>query len=409
MSAQDGENAPAIEIGVPSDTKKRISLPSGREILLVGTAHVSSQSVEEVRAAIRDEAPDRVCVEIDAGRYRTLAQSQDWAGLDIVKVIKEGKVFLLLANLVLSSFQRKMGSSQGVQPGEEMKAAVKAAEELGIPCEFSDREVQVTLRRAWNKSNLWNRSKLLAALISSAFTSERPTEAEIEELKKKSALEDMMGELADYLPTVKEVLIDERDRYLAAKIWEGGKGRTLAVVGAGHMGGIEAWLAKFESGEASADVADINSVPAAGPWGKIIGWAIPALLVALIILGFFSKGAEFTLEKIIAWIVVSGGLSALGAVAALAHPLTILVAFVGSPLATLNPFMTVGMFTGLSEAFLRKPSVKDFENLHADVNSAKGFWKNRVLRILLAFLLPTLGLMIGNLVAAPLVLTFLKR
>ncbi len=409
MSSSESDPALGPETGPMPDTLRRISLSSGREILLVGTAHVSSRSVEEVRNAIRTESPDRVCVELDAGRYRTLSERQDWAGLDIVKVIKEGKAFLLLANLVLSSFQKRMGSSQGVQPGEEMKAAVEAAEEIGVPCEFADREVQVTLQRAWNKSGLWNRSKLLAALVSSAFSSERPSEAEIEELKKKSALEDMMGELADYLPTVKEVLIDERDRFLAAKIWSGGKGKCVAVVGAGHMGGIEAWLSKFESGEAYADVSDISVVPKPGPWGKVIGWAVPAVIVGLMVAGFVWKGPDFALEKILTWLVTIGSFSAIGAISALAHPLTVLTAFVAAPFAILNPLMGLGFITGIVEAMLRKPSVQDFESLRDDASTAKGFWKNRVTRILLAFLLPSLGLIIGNYIVTPIVLSILNK
>ena len=201
-----------------SKTVRRVQL-GDRAVLLVGTAHISPESIEEVRSLIASERPARVCVEIDEGRWKSMSEGQDWASLDIGKVLREGKGFLLMANLALSGFQRRMGSEVGVKPGEEMLAAVRAAEELGVPYAFCDREVQLTLKRAWGKSNLWNRSKLIASLASSAFTNEKLSEAEIEQLKERSELEEMMGELADFLPSVKEVLIDERDRYLATKIF----------------------------------------------------------------------------------------------------------------------------------------------------------------------------------------------
>ncbi|HOX49336.1 MAG TPA: TraB family protein, partial [Spirochaetales bacterium] len=201
-----------------SKTVRRVEL-GDRAVLLVGTAHISPESIEEVRSLIASERPTRVCVEIDEGRWKSMSEGQDWASLDIGKVLREGKGFLLMANLALSGFQRRMGSEVGVKPGEEMLAAARAAEELGVPYAFCDREVQLTLKRAWGKSNLWNRSKLIASLASSAFTNEKLSEAEIEQLKERSELEEMMGELADFLPSVKEVLIDERDRYLATKIF----------------------------------------------------------------------------------------------------------------------------------------------------------------------------------------------
>ena len=192
----------------------------GKRIILIGTAHVSADSVEEVRAAIRDERPDQVCVEIDAGRFATMTEDRSWEKLDIVKVLKDGKGFLLLANLVLSSFQRRMGKNLGIKPGDEMKAAVEEARALGIAFTFCDREVQTTLRRAWSRSSLWNKSKLLASLLASTMSNEALTAEEIEELKSKSVLDEMMGQLASYLPSVKVVLIDERDRYLATKIFQ---------------------------------------------------------------------------------------------------------------------------------------------------------------------------------------------
>ena len=374
---------------------------NGRIVTLVGTAHISLESVTEVTELIAREKPGRVCVEIDANRYQSMIQGSRWESLDIGKVLKQGKGFFLLANLTLSGFQKRMGEGIGAKPGEEMLAAVKAADAEGIPWSLCDRDIQVTLKRAWARSNLWNKSKLLASLISSAFSNEKLTEEEIEKLKEQSELEQMMVELADYLPSVKEVLIDERDRYLASKIFEAKEETVVAVVGAGHMGGIESWLKKLDAGETSPDVADIESLPSTSFWTKAAGWIIPTLIVALVGLGFLRSGSATSLSMILRWVLLNGSLAAIGSALCLAHPLTILVSFLMAPVATLNPFVSIGLFAAIVEAYLRKPKVQDFENLAEDVASLKGFYKNRVTHILLIFFLSSIGGMIGNFIALP--------
>ena len=383
-----------------SETLTRLKLGE-REIILVGTAHVSRDSVEEVSRVIRSEQPGRVCVEIDAARYRTMTEGQSWTSLDLGQVLRQKKGFLLLANLVLASFQRRMGAELGVQPGEEMKAAAQTAEELGIPYSFADREVTITLRRAWAGSSLWNKNKMLAALVTSAVSREKLNEEEIERLKKRSALDDMMEELAGFLPSVKQVLIDERDRYLATRIFEAQEQKIVAVVGAGHVKGIAAWLERLADGKASLDITDLDQVPELGRVRKLVPWIIPVAIGALIVTGFFRGGWHGALELLWKWILVNGGLAAVGSLIAFAHPLTLLVAFVGAPIATLNPFVGIGMLTGVVEAFLRKPRVSDFENLSDDIQSFRGFYRNRVTHILLVFLLSSVGGMIGNFIALP--------
>jgi pheromone shutdown-related protein TraB len=397
-----------------SKSVRRLELRD-RSVLLVGTAHISPESIDEVEGLIRSEQPARVCVEIDSGRLGSMKEGQSWANLDIGKILKEGKGFLLMANLALSGFQRRMGQGVGVKPGDEMLAAVKAAEELGIPCDLCDREVQLTFKRAWGRSSLWNKAKLVASLGESAFSNEKLTEEEIEKLKDRGELDEMMGELADFLPSVKEVLIDERDRYLASKIYDSALGADLglpadaregrpavvAVVGAGHLGGIEAWIEKFGEGSASTDVSELEELPKPSPWGKIIGWAFPVAIVGLIAAGFFKSGTEASLALLLRWILFNGTLAALGSALCLAHPLTILLSFVSAPIATLNPFVGVGLFAGLCEAFLRKPRVSDFESLTDDVTSLKGFYRNRITHILLIFFASSIGGMIGNFIALP--------
>ena len=383
-----------------SNTIRKVELPN-RTIFLLGTAHISLESVAEVSAIIAREAPGRVCVELDDNRYQSMIQGSRWENLDIGKVLKEGKGFFLMANLALSGFQKRMGVGIGAKPGEEMLAAVKAAEEAGIPWSCCDRDVQVTLKRAWARSNFWNKSKLLASLVSSAFSNEKLSESEIERLKEKNELEQMMNELADYLPSVKEVLIDERDRYLASKIFETKEATVVAVVGAGHMSGIELWLAKLGRGEASSDVSEIDSVPPPSKLSKYAGWIVPAVILALIVVGFFRSGTQASLGMMLKWVLLNGSLAALGSALCLAHPGTIAVSFLLAPIATLNPLVGIGLFAGVAEAYFRKPTVQDFERLSDDITSVKGFYRNRVTHILLVFFLSSIGGMIGNFIALP--------
>ena len=383
-----------------SDTAKVLEFQD-RHIVLVGTAHVSKESVDEVQGVIATESPDTVCVELDEARWRAMNASDAWANTDIVKIIKEGKAFLLLANLALSAFQRRMGADAGVKPGQEMVAAINAAQAAGIPFQFCDRDVQTTLRRAWARSNFWNKAKLLAQLIGAAFSNEKPDAAEIERLKVRSELDEMMGELAQYLPSVKEVLIDERDRYIASKIWAAPGNRIVAVIGAGHATGVEAWLGKLAAGAATTDVADLELIPSPGLLARSAGWLIPALIVGLIVLGFFTSGAEASLRLIVRWVLLNGTLAAIGSALCLANPLTILVSFVAAPIATLNPLVAVGFFAALVEAWLRKPLVSDFQSLATDVSTLRGFYRNKVTHILLVFFLSSLGGALGNFIALP--------
>lgn len=389
-------------------SEARIALEN-REIILIGTAHISKESIEESARTIREEKPGMVCVELDEGRYKSMTEKESWENLDAVKILKEGKGFLLIANLVLSSFQRRMGSNLGVKPGEEMKASIETAQELGIPFSFCDRDVQATLRRAWNKCNFWNKSKLLVTLLSSAFSKEELSAEEIEGLKKNSEIDGMMNGLAEYLPPVKETLIDERDRYLAAKIWvntgkaldESGRVKQVAIVGAGHLKGIQAHLEKIASGEESADVTDLESAVKRGVLSKILPWLLPIIIAGLIAAGFFRLGADVSVNMLVRWLILNGSLAALGAFIALGHPLSILVSFFGAPIGTLSPLISVGLFSGVMEAVLRKPRVSDAETLTDALASLKGIYRNRITHCLLVFLLASVGGAIGNFLSIP--------
>jgi len=380
-----------------------------KEIKLIGTAHVSKESIEEVKKIICDEKPDVVCVELDEGRYNAITQNDNWEKLNLTKVFKEKKGFLLIANLVLASFQRRLGNEMGVKPGEEMKTAVEAAKELGILYSLCDREVQITLRRAWANCGLWSKAKLLASLLASAFTTEKLSEEEIENLKNKNELDGMMSELSQYLPGVKAVLIDERDRYLASRIWSSAPSgipsdkncKIAAVVGAGHMQGMKAHLEKLSAGEVSADVSELDKIPPSGFFSKIGRFIIPAAIVALVAAGFVRAGSGTGFSMMLQWVLWNGSLAALGAIIALAHPLAILVSFLGAPITSLNPFLGVGILSGLVQAALCKPRVCDVQDISEDSTSLKGIYRNRITRALLVFFLSSIGSSIGTFISIP--------
>lgn len=380
-----------------SQTEKVLNFGE-REIILIGTAHISQESCNEVSKAVEEKLPDCVAIELDEGRYQSLNNSDSWRNLDIVKVLKKNQGFLLLANLVLSGFQRRMGTNVGVKPGDEMRAADRCAKEHGIPVEMVDRPIQVTLRRAWAVNSFWGKCKLISALLASAFDKEEISGEQIENLKNSSEMDSMMKELAEYMPVVKSVLIDERDRYLASRIWECKGNKTLAVLGAGHLPGVEAYLKELAAGTKTPDTSDIENVPPKGIASKVVGWSIVGIIIALIAAGFIYGGTHTGGKLIRSWFFWNATLAGLGSLIALGHPLTIIASAVAAPFTSLCPFVGVGMVAGLVQAVVCKPKVSDLETLQ-DCISVKGFYKNRLLRVLLVFVLSSLGSSIGTFAA----------
>jgi len=386
-----------------SDTVTRLAY-GDKEYVLVGTAHVSASSIDEVRAVIRDEKPDTVGVEIDAGRYKSLSEPQNWQKLDIFQVLRDKKGFLLMANLALSTFQKRIGVDLETKPGQEMLAAVEVAAEVGATSVFIDREVQVTLRRAWRKSSFFGKSKLLMLLFGSVFNDEKVDAGKIEDLKKKNELEGMMDELAKELPTIKKVLIDERDQYLATSLFQTTGKKLVAVVGAGHVPGMVKWLGELHAGTAAANLADISTVPPPSWWSRVWPYLIPLAFFGILVSGFVTQGWDAFQKILFTVAVTTSGFAALGSILALAHPLTILVAIVAAPFAAFfHPLIHVAYFTGISEAALRRPKVSDLENLTDDAMKFTGYYKNRLLRILLVVMLSTIGATIGMYATLPLI------
>lgn len=389
-----------VSIEKVSDTLTRIGLGE-KMIVLIGTAHISAESLEEVRDAIIAEEPSHVCVELDTDRLKNLENDQKWSNMNIKNVLRQKQGFMMMANLALASFQRRMSLDTGVKPGQEMKAAVDICRKNQIPFTCADRPIQVTLSRAWRISGLWSKLKLLSSLFASVLSHETASAEEIENLKKTDAMQGMMNELAAYLPSIKTVLIDERDHYLASRIFGAPGEKTLAVVGAAHVPGIINLLEKMLHGQVSTDTAKIEKIPPKKWWGKALPWVLPAVIVALFVTGIVRSGLQTGLEMSLVWILTNGVLASFGALVALAHPLTIMVSFVGAPITSLNPTIGVGMVAGLLEYLFRTPRVVDMESLNTDIASLKGWYRNRVTRILLVFFLSSVGSSVGTLVAIP--------
>jgi pheromone shutdown-related protein TraB len=395
------ETLPMDESESPGQSAAEPSLPKsvrcltvdGREIRLVGTAHVSKRSVDDVRIAIELIRPDTVCVELDEGRYRNLIDSGRWRKTNIGQVVRQGRVLLLLSSLIMTSFQRRIGQRLGVTPGAELLEAVKAAEEVGARVVLADRDIQVTLRRAWSGFGFFEKLKIASQLVAAVFVSEEIDEKTIEELKREEKLGDVLELLAREFPAMKRTLIDERDIYLAERIRTEAGPKTVAVVGAGHVPGI------VEAIQRTHDLKPLDETPPASRVGRSLKWGIPALIVGLLVYGFLKGGVEESLGSIYIWLLVNGVLSAGGAALALGHPLTVLAAFLAAPLTSLNPMMAAGWVSGLVQAVVKKPTVQDLENLPEAILTVGGFWRNPVSRILLVVVFSNLGSSLGTFVA----------
>lgn len=366
----------------------------GRTIYIVGTAHVSKSSADLAEEVIRAVNPDSVAVELCESRYHSLRDPDRWKNTDIFAVVKEGKAYVLMAQLALAAFQRKLGAHLEVKPGAEMMRAIEVSDEIGAETVHADREVKTTLKRTWASLSLWSMGKVLVAMIGGLFTSERMEEDEIERLKSSDALEELMRDFSEALPDVQRALIAERDQFLAAKIRESPGETVVGVVGAGHVPGIKEWIHK------EIDIEELSTLPPPKLSRRLIAWAIPLFVLSLICYGFYSSGADKSVEMITSWVWINALFGGLGALVALAHPFTILVAVIVSPFTSLNPFIAAGWVAGLVEAWIRKPKVSDLQTIADDITSVGGIWRNRVSRILLVICLTNLFGTIGTFLGA---------
>jgi len=370
----------------------------GVRYTLLGTAHVSKTSVDAVRAAIATGAYDTVAVELDAGRLQALADPDALAKLDLIKVIREGKTHLFAANLALAAYQRRLAEQLGVEPGAELKAAADDARERNLTLHLIDREVGLTFKRALGRLGWWDRAKIGSGIMLAMFGDEEVGHDEIEKLKQGDILESSFGDFATESPALYDTIIAERDRYMAARLRESathasGAREVLAVIGAGHLQGMARYLADDQAGPVSVreELEQLRNKSGI-PWFTIL---LALFVVGGFAVGFYTGGVDVGSDLVVQWVLATGLLGALGCALAGGHPLSIVAAFIASPLTPLHPALASGTVSALVEASLRKPTYADFMALRDDVQTVRGWWKNRVARVLLNFFLTSLGTAIG--------------
>jgi pheromone shutdown-related protein TraB len=373
---------------------------NGAAITLVGTAHVSQKSVDLVEEKIRTGEYDRIAIELCPPRLQNLVKKSIWKNLDIYQVLRQGKGSLLLVNLALSAYQKRLAEKIGVEPGQEMMKAIELSTEYGLPLEVIDRDITTTLQRMYCEVSFWQKLKLFSSLIASIFIGEEITEQQIEDLKEGDMLHSLVEEFGEVLPSVKKVLIDERDQFMVGKLVEMTKSpdspkNILAMVGAGHLVGM---LPAFENPPTPEAMEELDEKPLPSKTGYYVGWGIGLFILSMFGVGYM-RSPELGTQLILQWIVINGGLSALGAALAFAHPVSILAAFLAAPLTSLNPTIGAGMVVGIVESYIRKPKVADFESMRGDIAHFSMWWKNGVIRVFLIFFFANLGSAAGTFIA----------
>lgn len=389
----------AVDIAQQAQQGPRRDVTVGdRRFMLLGTAHVSRASADEVRGEIQSGAYDAVAVELCDARHAALTRSGELEQMDLFQVLRQGKAGMVAASLALGAYQQRLAEQFGIEPGAEMRAAIAAAEAGHMPLTLIDRDIGITLKRVYRRIPWWQRVSTLVALGASLFSREKISEDDIERLKEGDVLESTFNEFAQQSAALHEALIDERDRYMAARLLQQPPGgRTLVVIGAGHLKGLARYLEAGMDDPAAVET-DLDTVPTGARW---IRW-LPWLVVLAVLAGFgfgFSRNTGLGIQMVVEWALIHGTLSAAGALVALGHPLTIITAFFASPLTSLNPTIGAGMVTAAAELWLRKPRVGDFSTLKSDVTKVSGWWKNRISRTLLVFLFSTIGSAAGTYIA----------
>ncbi len=393
MSQEHGE--------VPQEQPVRRINRDGVEYTLLGTAHVSRASAEAVKEMAGSGEYDAIAVELCQARYDALTAERKWTDLDLYRIVREGKAGLVMANLALSAYQRRIAEQFGIEPGAEMRAATVAAKERDLPLQLIDRDLATTLRRSYASVPWYKRVYLMTGLAVGMVSSDEIDEESIEKLKEGDILESTFTEFAEHSPELYEALIAERDRYMAARLREENASashqKVLVVIGAGHMEGLAKHLEKGTA-DPVEERRGLEALPAKSRWPLILPWAIMILVLAGFFIGF-SRSPELGWQLVFLWVAINGGLAALGALMARGHPLTILSAVIAAPITSLNPTIAAGMVTGLVESWLRKPRISDLENLRFDITTLKGWFKNPATRILLVFFFSNIGSAIGTWVA----------
>jgi pheromone shutdown-related protein TraB len=393
----DGKDASAPFDGQPIRRVER----DGVDFTLIGTAHVSRASADAVRELAASGEFDAIAVELCQARYEALTAERNWTDLDLYRILREGKAGLVMANLALSAYQRRIAEQFGIEPGAEMRAAAVTAKANNLPLQLVDRDLATTLRRSYASVPWYKRIYLMTGLALGMVSSDEIDEEAIEKLKEGDILESTFTEFAEHSPELFEALIAERDRFMAARLREENASqagrRVLVVIGAGHMDGLARHLESGQEDPARIR-AELDALPPRARWPRAIPWAIMILVLTGFYIGF-SRSPQLGWQLVFIWVAINGGLAALGALIARGHPLTVLSAVVAAPITSLNPTIAAGMVTGLVESWLRKPRVSDLERLRFDITTLKGWFRNPATRILLVFFLSNLGSAIGTWVA----------
>ncbi len=370
-----------------------------KEIYLVGTAHLSQKSVDDVKNTIEAVKPDSICVELCPSRYKAMIEKDIWKSMDIFQVIRRGKALLLLAQLIMSSFYQRLGDQLGIQPGAEIIEALEMAKKTGSKLLLADRPIEITLKRIWRSLSFLSKMKMLTQIFTGIFELDEIDQNMIEEMKHSAQLEDMMEVFAKSFPEIKKRLIDERDAYLAQKIKQAEGKKIVAVVGAGHVKGI------IKQIQHETNLQELEDIPPPSIAGKIIKWSIPIAIISYPIIGFMRGFARESFDSITIWFASHWIMAGIGTAVAFGHPLAILVAAFSSPLTSLNPLITAGWFAGLAQAWVKRPTVADLENVPQAIKTTSGFWKNPATRILLVVLLSNIGSMLGTILSGTWIIT----
>ena len=387
------------------DIIKTIQL-NNSEITLIGTAHVSQLSVEMVEEKIATGDYDCVAVELCLPRLENITNQAWWKNLDIYQIFKKKKAGLLLINLALTAYQKRLAERIGVEAGKEMVRAVELSHEKDLRLEVIDRNISTTLHRLVTEVSFWQKMKIVGGLVIGVFVGEEISEEQIEDLKRGDMLHAVVSEFGEELPEIKRVLIDERDEYMVGRLAQisasdDAPKKILALVGAGHLMGM---MASIDSPPDAGHLQELDQKPPPSKTGLYVGWGICILILSMFVVGF-KQSPELGGQLVATWILLNGGLSALGTALALGHPVSIFAAFFAAPLTSLNPTIGAGMVVGLVESYMRKPKVGDFETLREDITHYSMWWKNRVARLLLIFFFSSFGSMIGTYAAGASIVT----
>lgn len=363
-----------------------------KNIILIPTAHVSVESVKLVKDTIDEFNPDSICVELDEGRYNNIINSKDWKNTNIIDIIKQKKVTLLIANLILSAYQANIAKKLKTKPGAEMMQGINSANELNKNLVLADRDIQITFKRIWRKMKFLEKCKLIFSFVFSKDEEENISEEDLEELIKRENLENVIIDMGKEYPQIAKVLLHERDKYLAYKIKNAPGEKIIAILGAAHSLGVEKEIYN------NYDIDELNKIPEKSRFSKILPWLIPVAIISLIIYGF-TKNINTGFDQIKSWFLYNSVLAGLFTAIVLGHPLSILTAFIAAPFTSLNPFLACGWFAGLVEATIRKPTVEDVNNIPRDIFRVKGILTNRFLKALLIVIAANLGSSIGTIIA----------